>query len=87
MTSKGARCCLGELGAELDSPLFFFLTTQTTMTTRSRKTETDKQMTKMRTGKGSSVGFEPPDGGTTLFGKTAESRKETEKIRVFCFKP
>ena len=65
---------------------FFFLTTQTTRTTRSRKTETDKQMTKMRTGKGSSVGFEPPDGGTTLFGKTAESRKETEKIRVFCFK-
>ena len=80
MTSNVGRWCLGEFGAELVMPLFFFLTTQTTMTTRRRKTDTDKQMTRMRTGNGSSVGFEPPDGGTTLFGKTTVSGREGKKI-------
>ena len=50
--------------------------THTTITMRSSKTETARQMTKMRTGNGSSVVvLAPPDVGTILLGKTSASAK------------
>jgi hypothetical protein len=66
---------LGVPGAEVEEDLFFFLRTQTTMTTRRRKTETARQMTRIKTGSGSSTELFPPVGGTFLFGKMPVSEK------------
>ena len=60
------------------------------MTRRRMKTETAKQMTKIKTGRGSSLELGPPDVGTIGSGMTTDSEKENKngyvKFSVVCLK-
>ena len=54
--------------------------TQTTMTTKSKKTETAKQMTRIRTGRGSSLALGPPEVGTIGLLEATDSEKNKKNI-------
>jgi hypothetical protein len=49
------------------------------MTRRRMKTETAKQMTRIKTGSGSSLEFGPPDVGTIVSGMTTDSENKNKK--------
>lgn len=73
------RWISGELGIESSLFLRFFFNTQATRMKRRKNTEIAKHITRMRTGKGSSVGFEPPLVGMTGVGTLLGSEKRTKE--------